>query len=50
LEKIVEQMTDAMYQHGEKVEQMETEIGKMKHGFNEAIWECQETMNLITTP
>jgi archaellum component FlaC len=27
---------------------METEIGKMKHGFNEVHQECQETTNLIT--
>jgi hypothetical protein len=29
-------------------EQMDTEIGKMKHGFNETLWECKETTNLIT--
>jgi hypothetical protein len=26
---------------------MESEIGRMKHGFNEFMWECQETANLI---
>jgi hypothetical protein len=27
-------MAYTMYQHGDKVEQMETRIGKMRHGFN----------------
>jgi predicted nuclease with TOPRIM domain len=27
---------------------METEIGKMKHGFNEVIQECQELHNVMT--
>jgi len=37
----------AMCWHGEKVDQMETEIGKMKHGFNEVVWECQTTAYVI---
>ena len=37
LEKNVEQMTDAMCQHGERVNQMEAKMDKMKHGFNEAV-------------
>jgi hypothetical protein len=48
LENIVEKMTYAMYQHGEKVECMETKIGNMRHGFNEAMWEFQETVNMIS--
>jgi hypothetical protein len=48
LERIVEQMTDALCQHGEKVDQMETEMGKMKHGFNEVIQECQSTADVMT--
>jgi hypothetical protein len=48
LEKTVEQMTNAMYQYGDKVERMETKMGKMVHGFNEAVWECQLTANAIT--
>jgi hypothetical protein len=39
LERIVEKMIDTMYQHGEKVYHMETEVENMKHGFNEAIRE-----------
>jgi hypothetical protein len=41
-------MMDVMYQHGEKVEQMETKIDKMKHGFNKVVCDFQETTNLIT--
>ena len=37
LENIVEQMTDIICHHGENVEHMETNIGKIKHGFNESI-------------
>jgi hypothetical protein len=37
LEKIVEQMMNTMCQHGGKVDKMETEIGKMMHGFNEVV-------------
>jgi hypothetical protein len=46
LERIVEQMTDTMYQHGEKVEPIENEIGKMKHGFNEVVRECRVNLKL----
>jgi hypothetical protein len=43
LEKTIEKMIDAPYQHGEKVEWMEIEIGKMRYGFNESMQECQAT-------
>jgi hypothetical protein len=47
LERTPEKMTDRMYQHGEEVEWMETEIGNMKHGFNDVVQECQEIANMI---
>jgi len=37
LQKNIENMTDIMYQHCEKFEQTETEIRKMRHGFNEVM-------------
>jgi hypothetical protein len=37
LENIVKQMTDPLCQHGEKFDQMENEMGKLKRGFNESI-------------
>jgi hypothetical protein len=40
-------MMNTMCQHGEKVEHMEDEIGKMKHGFNEVISGVLETTNVI---
>jgi hypothetical protein len=46
--KIKDQLMDTMYHPGEKIEWMENEIGKMRHGFNEVVRECQVTMNMIT--
>jgi hypothetical protein len=40
LERTIKQMTGAMCQHGEKVGQMEVEMDRMKHGFNEVVREC----------
>jgi hypothetical protein len=46
LENIVQQMTNIMCEHGEKVKNMEAKICRRKHGFNEVIRECQETTNV----
>jgi hypothetical protein len=43
LENTFEQMMDTLCQSIEKVHQMEIEFDKMKHRFNEVIWECQIT-------
>jgi len=48
LERTIEQMTDALCLHGDKVDLMEIEMDKMKHGFNQAIQECQSTLDLMT--
>jgi hypothetical protein len=37
LENIVEQMMEAMYQHGEKVEWMDTDMGNMVYGISESM-------------
>jgi len=47
LERNVEQMTDALCQLGEKVEQMDIDMDKKKCGFNESIREFQETTNVM---
>jgi hypothetical protein len=44
LENIVEQMANAMCQPSEKVDHMEAKMGRMKHGFNQIIRECQESV------
>jgi len=46
LERTIEDMMDALCQQGEKVDQMETEMGKMKHGFNKVIQEFQSTADV----
>lgn len=41
-------MTDALYEHGEKVDRMETKMDKMKNGFNKIVRECQATAYVMT--
>lgn len=48
LVKTIQQIKDAMCQHGEKVDQMEVEMGKMKNGFNEVIQECNKIVYVMT--
>ena len=47
LEKTIEKMKNTMFQHGEKVDQMVTAIGRMKHGFNRVILEFQAISKVI---
>jgi uncharacterized coiled-coil protein SlyX len=42
LEKMMDQLTDAMCTHGEKVERHEARMSDLMARFNETIKECQE--------
>jgi hypothetical protein len=44
----MDQLTDAMCTHGEKVAQLETKIGDLMTRFNETVQECQDVANLFT--